>query len=83
MFSLGRYYEREVTQTADITFYAQDTSKCLLACFDLDSCKVAVYDSNYDQCQIFTTQGIADLTKNENERSDVYYRTCECACHLR
>jgi len=79
VFNLSRYSDYEVAEIADITFHTHDTSVCLLACFDIDSCKVAVFDKAEDTCQLFTTRGVTDLTRNQNDNSDIYYRTCQGA----
>jgi len=77
MFQLQNHSDKGVTDTADITFYTLNISVCLVACFDYDLCKVAVYEEANDICQIFTTRSIQDLTLTNNTFSDVYYRTCQ------
>jgi len=80
VFQLSWDQDYGVTETADITFYTLNESVCLLACFDFALCKVAVYESTEDRCQLFTTRVRGNLTLTFNSRSDVYYRTCEGTC---
>jgi len=77
VFQLGREVDIAVAETADITFYTPQLSGCLVACFDYASCKVAVYHTREDKCQLFMTVGVTDLTKTYNYSSDVYFRTCQ------
>jgi len=77
VFQLGREVDRAVAETADITFYTPYLSGCLVACFDYALCKVAVYHTSEDMCQLFMTLGVTGLTKTYDDRSDVYFRTCQ------
>ena len=81
MFQLDRLSNTQVEETADMTFYTRERSVCLLACFDFAQCEVAVYDSKEDKCQLFTSLGIAGLTPIANDKSDVYFRTCQGYCY--
>jgi len=79
VFQLNKYQDQAVHETADITFYTKDRAVCLIACFDFALCKVAIYESTEDKCQIFTTRAVEDLTLLGLQTSDIYYRTCEGA----
>ena len=80
MFRLQVENDNRVIETADITFYTSDISVCLLACFDFALCEVAVYSRYEDSCQLFTTRGLADLTRTVDDKFDVFYRSCQGAC---
>ena len=79
VFQLDEYEDWAVNETADITFYTVDRAVCLIACFDLAHCNVAVYEKNEDKCQLFTTRGVEDITLSRylHADSDIYYRTCK------
>jgi len=77
VFQLDQHQDKEVNETADITFYTQDRSVCLLACFDFALCELVEYDHRDDKCQLFTPRGKTARQLTFKYNSDVYFKTCQ------